>query len=479
MSPREVPPQRSRAWPTAAKWLAGVLIVLALAAGATYSYRQQAELARGRAQWEAEVARVRASGEPLTESELEAFGKIPDAEEDLTLQYLKALASCRTDHKVAGDLPIVGLGDDQIPIPPEPWPQLEQAEAFLERYHEPLVELIELGNRRGATRINAHDIQQLQDLRSANRLFQLQMRVQTHRRDYIGAADSLIAMHQLTNALRYEPVGTAQVIRAALSRSTSWQVVPLVQDRGLPVAQLSRLQKSLGESDWHGAFFLSCLALRSHHYELVQKPISVAFPQAAREFRLNPSSILLRSRPADAAHVLSIHSDYVDAARGRLPTVIAGFRAVGLKVADWSHEVNSKSTSNGKRPATTMENIALSYTGVYQPDWFLGAAADENAAIAVLAVERYRRERGNLPDTLDDLVPDFLAAVPEDPCNSYPMRIVKRNGGYAVYGVGIDLVDNVGDVDTKAQHRRTDDGLFVPAPVTIESDGQSPGAVER
>jgi hypothetical protein len=50
----------------AAKWLAGVLIVLALAAGATYSYRHQAELRRGRAEWDAEVARIREFGDPLT-----------------------------------------------------------------------------------------------------------------------------------------------------------------------------------------------------------------------------------------------------------------------------------------------------------------------------------------------------------------------------------------------------------------------------
>lgn len=81
--------------------------------------------------------------------------------------------------------------------------------------------------------------------------------------------------------------------------------------------------------------------------------------------------------------------------------------------------------------------------------------------MAILAIERFRRERGQLPDTLDDLVPDYLAAVPEDPCNGYPMRMVKRNGGYAVYGVGSDLVDNVGDVESKEQHSATDDGLFV------------------
>lgn len=49
--------------------------------------------------------------------------------------------------------------------------------------------------------------------------------------------------------------------------------------------------------------------------------------------------------------------------------------------------------------------------------------------------------------------------------------MVKRNGGYAVYGVGIDLVDNVGHVENTDEHSPTDDGLFVPAIVGVEGDG--------
>ena len=143
MPPPEPPqPPPGDALPTAARWLAGILIVLAIAAGATYSYRQQAELRRGRAEWEAEVARIRESGDPLTGAELDAFYVIPDGEDDLTPLYLKALEACQREFDTEDNLPIVGSKDgDTITIPPEPWPDLEAAEAHLAQYRIPLQEL--------------------------------------------------------------------------------------------------------------------------------------------------------------------------------------------------------------------------------------------------------------------------------------------------------------------------------------------------
>jgi hypothetical protein len=445
--------------PTAGKWLAGALIVLALAAGLTYSYRHHAELARGRAEWDAEVARVRESGDPLTAAELEVFYKVPDGE-DLTAQYLKAIGGCRSDYKAAGDLPLVGSSLDDIPIPPQSWPQLEQAETFLEQYREPLDELVQLGKLRGVTRIDTDDIQQLQDFRSAIRLLVLQKAVQAHRHDYGGAANSLIAMHRIADALRYDATGNAQIFRVAFARIAISEVVPVARDPSFPANELRRLQETLMESDWQHAFFLSCLSERSRNFELLHQPVSVAFPGDVKRFSFGANFVVLKSRPGDAARVLSIQSDYVDVSRGDLPSVMASFQAANLRVAAWSHEAIAPHPDD-VRPAPTAENIAISYIGVYQPQQFLEAAARERAAIAILAIERFRRERGELPDTLDDLVPDYIAAVPEDPCNGYPLRMVKRNGGYAVYGVGSDLVDNVGGVETKDQHRATDDGLFV------------------
>ena len=66
------------------------------------------------------------------------------------------------------------------------------------------------------------------------------------------------------------------------------------------------------------------------------------------------------------------------------------------------------------------------------------------AARAGLAVERYRLATGELPARLDDLVPEYLDAVPADPIDGKPLRYKKLDKGYVVYSIGPDGTDDGG-----------------------------------
>ncbi len=65
------------------------------------------------------------------------------------------------------------------------------------------------------------------------------------------------------------------------------------------------------------------------------------------------------------------------------------------------------------------------------------------ARVAV-AVERFRLAHERLPEGLEQLVPEFLDAVPLDPFTGDPLRYVRTQDGYAVYSVGADGEDNGG-----------------------------------
>ena len=62
-----------------------------------------------------------------------------------------------------------------------------------------------------------------------------------------------------------------------------------------------------------------------------------------------------------------------------------------------------------------------------------------------LAVERYRLARGRLPGTLQELVPDFLESVAQDPFDGQQLRYRRRDSGYVIYSIGQDLTDNQGE----------------------------------
>lgn len=70
--------------------------------------------------------------------------------------------------------------------------------------------------------------------------------------------------------------------------------------------------------------------------------------------------------------------------------------------------------------------------------------AQVNAAQTALAVERFRLAHGKLPEKLDELVPQFLPAVPADPFDGQPLRYHRLEKDYVIYSIGSDGEDNGG-----------------------------------
>jgi hypothetical protein len=75
--------------------------------------------------------------------------------------------------------------------------------------------------------------------------------------------------------------------------------------------------------------------------------------------------------------------------------------------------------------------------------------AQLEVAKTLLAVERYRLARASLPETLDQLVPDYLAAVPVDPFDGAPLRYKRFDRSFLVYSVGEDGKDDGGKQEPK------------------------------
>jgi hypothetical protein len=70
--------------------------------------------------------------------------------------------------------------------------------------------------------------------------------------------------------------------------------------------------------------------------------------------------------------------------------------------------------------------------------------ANIRCAIAMLAVERYRRGCGRWPQSLGALVPAQLRVVPLDPYDGKPLRYRPLIDGVLIYAIGPDLKDDGG-----------------------------------
>ena len=73
-------------------------------------------------------------------------------------------------------------------------------------------------------------------------------------------------------------------------------------------------------------------------------------------------------------------------------------------------------------------------------------------AIAVLAIERYRADHGRVPETLDDLVGDYLNSVPIDPFDGQPLRYGLHSSAYFVYSVWADGEDGGGEMQVLGRY---------------------------
>ncbi|MGB2984586.1 MAG: hypothetical protein WBE26_01775 [Phycisphaerae bacterium] len=87
------------------------------------------------------------------------------------------------------------------------------------------------------------------------------------------------------------------------------------------------------------------------------------------------------------------------------------------------------------------------------------------AARLAVAAEQFRLKAGRLPESLDELVPQYLDAVPTDPFDGQPMRFAVTEKGIVIYSVGANLADDGGIVawqKTKPHHPDVGFRLFQP-----------------
>jgi len=74
------------------------------------------------------------------------------------------------------------------------------------------------------------------------------------------------------------------------------------------------------------------------------------------------------------------------------------------------------------------------------------ARADAQRSLMRLALATYRfqADHGRLPNNTEELVPEFIPTVPQDPFDGKPLRMKKTDEGVVLYSIGPDMADNGG-----------------------------------
>ncbi len=101
----------------------------------------------------------------------------------------------------------------------------------------------------------------------------------------------------------------------------------------------------------------------------------------------------------------------------------------------------------------TLSGLSLSaYAGVARRE--NEGIALQRLALTALAVENFANGTGRVPEKLEQLTPQLLAELPEDPFTGLELRYRRAERGYVVYSVGPDRQDNGG---LESSHQKESD----------------------
>lgn len=252
---------------------------------------------------------------------------------------------------------------------------------------------------------------------------------------------------RLAGSLEQEPILISQLIRVASLQITVHALAEALRRNPLSEPQLAELQSALQQAERRGAEgFTRCLVTeRCSGISIFQSS-----PAELAQFLAQATEV---SQEAGFKKEASELADYL-----RQPKYAADFafyldQMASLIACAKSPLAFSCLVTNSWRTQVDA-GIAKGYvlSGILLPalskaiERSATAVAELRAAQASLAVERFRLANGlRLPDSLQQLVPQYLASVPADPFDGQPLRYKKASPkGFVIYSVGPNLQDDGG-----------------------------------
>lgn len=193
-----------------------VLLFIALVIAMVYTWLNAGEGAVQQA-----LADLRAAGAPVTPEELTEFyaaGKSATDVAGLWLQGIRPLATPEFSALVQ-EFPVVGQNEDPIPPAGEPWNQLEEVEAVLDRYRDALGYLNQAAEEGSVAHFDLDFnagfnllLDHVQDLRQGARVLSLLAHCRAHHGDTAETTAAIRTGFLLSRALNDEPLLVSQLV---------------------------------------------------------------------------------------------------------------------------------------------------------------------------------------------------------------------------------------------------------------------------
>jgi tetratricopeptide (TPR) repeat protein len=397
----------------------------------------------------AEIQLIRDRGEPLTSEDLAELYRLPEGVPDITAVYLAALAPLE-NKELAAELnrlkPLCTLhrAGEEPPHRPAVWDRLAEAEQELLPFQEFLDKVEAAARQTGGVRYPVDftkgwdaDIPQAMLCRSALPALELQTICYFQQGKLDRAADLIIATIRLAESLRFEPLLASQLARKSILHVGCRLTIYVAADPDFTTVDLARIQAALETVEFESIRLPVFLSERAGAHITHTQP---AGAERARGWELPAGIVLAKSRPGDCATLLRWQREEVEIAKMPLPQAMAAAKLMRGKFYQECHD-------SRQLPRWLRNHVAT--VDFLCPDtklsWLGNAESENRALIAFCGYERFRRVHQRDPLQLDELVPEFLAAVPADPFTGKPLSLIRwGEGNYAIYSFGEDGSDDNG-----------------------------------
>lgn len=395
---------------------------------------------------EAKLNEIRKQGYPVTLAELDKWYPQVPAAENAADVYTEAFKAFTTKQPSDTNLPVVG--DVKLPPRGVPMPEglVQAVSEYLTRNKEALA-LLHRAARFPVCRYpvdltqgSATRLPHLTNVRQGVRVLLLEARLYSERGRADQAAQSILSSLALARSLSAEPTEISQLARLTCYRTAATHLEGLLNRVSLPDDSLIELAKRFSELEATTALVRGCVGERccvidfsKHPAERISSILEDKSPPPALK------SKILFLRVSGLFDVFLLHD----------LEAMERF----LKVCSMLFPEGVKQTKDADPPFLFTQVFlinGISRLGNGRTIVQLAAlnTAQVTASVASLAIERHRLSNGKLPDSLDELVPALLAAVPTDPFDGQPLRYKKLAKGYVVYSIGENGKDDGGGDNT-------------------------------
>lgn len=397
----------------------------------------------------AEVARIQATGQPVTIADWYAYHRVPEGANDTTALWLTAMKSYERQMDDLGteahkNVPIVGEGGRKLLVADIPGSLLPEAESLLEKYDPTVQAMLTAARAGGQCRYPvrfelgiATPTAHVQDLRGLVRIMSLRTRVAIARGKTDLAMESIDASFAATRSFEHQPSLVEHLVRVAVTGAVLYDIRDLLSEADLTDEQLVRLQTQVQGVQLGDGFTTALMGERGvgFHSFHTFPPTPATTPATIPSGPMAGGEL---TSPRPCLVYLRVIEELIDDSHMAAPKCLDEIKLVKSRVLTQAKSSNPLTKMNSFAAAQVLPAVEAAFTANARTEAWRGML------MLAIAERRYELKHGSVVAKPDQLVPELLPAVPIDPFDGQPLRMKVTADEIVLYSVGMDRIDQGG-----------------------------------